>query len=89
MKKPKQDWRETTIVVEGRGTFPYDMLRYDSCCPARGADALIMMDTNSPARDSRTVRLRRYSGDATPATALRWASFGWSVQLDSAMGDVI
>lgn len=29
----------TVLKVEGRGTFPLDMLRYDACYPATGEDA--------------------------------------------------
>lgn len=92
MSKPKKEWRRTTIVVMGHGRFPYDMLRYDSCVPARGKDADVMADDNGPGQgrmDNREVRLHRYSGEATEATKDRWNSFGWGVIVDTAKGDVV
>jgi hypothetical protein len=92
MKKPKKEWRRTTIVVMGHGTFPYDMLRYDSCVPARGEDCCAMVDDNGPGRarmDDREVRLHRYSAEGTEATKDRWNSFGWGVIADTAKGDTV
>jgi len=75
--KPKKEFRMTLIEVRGRGRFPYDMLRYDNCVPFEGHNEI-------EKRDDRVIRLRRFSGDGTPATVGRWNSFGWAVMSDSA-----
>lgn len=60
--------------VTGRGAFPFDMLRYDSCFPATSADAAAL---DAVDYHTRTVELVL----ALPrmATFARWASFGWTV----------
>jgi hypothetical protein len=64
--------------VTGKGQFPLDMLRYDSCFPATPnavADLVIdPRDTNYS--KPRTVKI---SGCGKPTIA-RWASFGWTVE---------
>lgn len=63
--------------VQGRGNFPFDMLRYDSCCPDRSEDAAEMSGYDT---EVRTVRLRRFARDKKAGpTVERWRSFGWSV----------
>jgi len=79
MSKPKKEYRVTIVEVTGRGRFPFDMLRYDNCVPVEGINQLTE-------REERTIRLRRFSQDGTPATAARWNSFGWGVTRDSAKG---
>jgi hypothetical protein len=72
----------TDIVVTGRLSFPFDMLRYDSAWPATSTDAAILeqMTRNrggfyvAGRRKTATLNLRCY-GKPTPD---RWASFGWS-----------
>lgn len=61
-------------VVEGRGEFPLDMLRYDQSTFASELDSLTAGRWGEP----RAVRLRRYTGDRlwTPGQK-RWESFGW------------
>lgn len=66
----------TFLVVEGRGTFPLDMLRYDSCCPATETDT---SHVNGVVAEVRRVVLRRFSVSGQPATEGRWRSFGWRV----------
>jgi hypothetical protein len=81
MRKPKKEWRKTTIEVEGSGRFPFDMLRYDNC---------VVRDSSLiEGRERRTLILTRFSLDGGPATNGRWSSFGWHVRLDSAMGDLV
>jgi hypothetical protein len=63
------------FTVVGRGEFPYDMLRYDSCCPDRSEDASAMRDGVG----QRQVQLRRYAVNSGGPTVERWQSFGWSV----------
>lgn len=90
MLKPKKEFRMTRFTVRGQGCFPYDMLRYDSCCPDTGNDAAVMADDNGPGRariEPRTVTLRRYTADGIPAEAARWASFRWTVIADEGRGD--
>ncbi len=66
------------FTVEGRGAFPVDMLRYDSCYPSSSEDVLSMMIGPGDERylKSRKVTLRTDSGEVTPE---RWASFLWRV----------
>lgn len=72
-----------TFTVEGAGTFPIDMLRYDCCHPDRGEDAGAIEEY--PQRDRglstrRSVQLARITaGRGWQPTAGRWASFGWIV----------
>jgi len=63
--------------VTGRGRFPYDMLRYDSCWPADGESAASMaVDFGDPDyREYRSIKLRSYR----EPTIARWDSFIWSV----------
>jgi hypothetical protein len=62
-----------TFVVEGRGHFPDDMLRYDVCEYASVLDEGIAR--SSP--DRRRVKLTYDSKRVlTPA---RWQSFGWYI----------
>ncbi len=58
------------FTVEGRGDFPFDMLRYDCCWPARGEDAAALSDTGR-----RTVTLL----SSQEPTRGRWSSFLWGV----------
>jgi len=76
------------ILVEGRGNFPIDMLRYDNCVPITETDAGAI--TSRGKKRLRRVALRMYRGTAhSSATYMRWESFGWTV-LTSAytMGDL-
>lgn len=76
---------ETILVVEGRGHFPIDMLRYDSCFPRTGEDAgKISRITKVPfqlsyQREIQSIVLIRRSLNNLPATTERWESFGWRV----------
>lgn len=60
--------------VTGRGAFPFDMLRFDSCWPASGEDAA-KLDHDISSREHRSVKLRSYR----EPTVDRWSSFVWSV----------
>ena len=65
------------FIVEGKGSFPIDMLRYDHCYPSDMDSILALANRGS----SRRVTL----GTAHPTKALtgitpaRWESFGWRV----------
>lgn len=69
---------EWFLVVEGRGPFPVDMLRYDSAFPYREEDsskcALVY-------QKSRAIVLCRRGVNESEGTSARWASFGWTVVL--------
>lgn len=59
------------FYVQGRGQFPFDMLRRDRCFPATEADAGKLGERWT----WRTVELRTDLREFTPA---RWSSFGWT-----------
>lgn len=64
-----------SFMVEGRGAFPVDMLRYDRCHPRSSEDAANLLGT-----DKRIVELIKFveNKDQVP-TEGRWNSFGWNV----------
>ena len=63
--------------------FPIDMLRYDTCWPARQEDAseislsLSVRDTTE--LELKAIELRTEAPKAWKPTAARWQSFGWEV----------
>lgn len=59
--------RTIFFVVQGRGHFPDDMLRYDVCLPING---------NINGSGARRITLRTGQGRVTKQ---RWSSFGWTV----------
>jgi hypothetical protein len=67
---------ETKVfTVTGRGTFPLDMLRYDSCWPYSSEDVFKM---ESDAREQRSIRL--VTGSDHSPTIGRWNSFMWDAK---------
>lgn len=64
---------ETILVVRGSGDFPFDMLRYDHCFPAREDES-----SKLAGHEARTVVLIRRAV-SRGATIARWRSFGWDV----------
>ena len=70
--------RRMIFEVEGNGTFPYDMLRYDACHPRSQTDVVAMV-RNTSVRPVQLAAYVRYA-DAKP-TIDRWASFGWNCRL--------
>lgn len=63
-------------TVTGKGHFPFDMLRYDACWPARPECVMVLeFQPERPNMDARKVVLR---SDQAP-TRDRWSSFGWQV----------
>lgn len=71
-----------SFQVEGRGSFPLDMLRYDQCWPA-GPEDVAKMGLD---REQRTVKLNRATHHRLHGpTFERWRSFGWSVVPQSAV----
>jgi len=70
------------IVVEGMGSFPLDMLRYDNCIPAQEEEIhkLVMSSKDMPEyRERRQIELIRHAYNGEPPTNGRWQSFGWRV----------
>jgi hypothetical protein len=80
MQKPR--WTETQVTrkagpktrydyyVTGKGTFPFDMLRYDACWPASADDAAKLYPN---AENPRSILMRSYKQPEIE----RWSSFGW------------
>lgn len=73
-----------TFTVRGRGEFPLDMLRYDTCWPRRGEDVHRIEPSYATGEgdlSKREVNLAMYTpikrGPFT--TWERWNSFGWQV----------
>lgn len=68
------------FTVEGTGTFPFDMLRYDAAWPASSEDAIALDHENwrshPKAGDRYSVKLLSHGPAITPD---RWRSFGWTV----------
>jgi hypothetical protein len=66
--------------VTGKGEFPIDMLRYDSCWPLTSEDALkLVIEFGVPERGKmRSIRMGSYY----PPTIARWQSFLWSVGVE-------
>lgn len=66
------------FTVEGHGSFPMDMLRYDMCWPidAAAVDQLSMEPVNPDYFKTRQVKL---CSSCSRITINRWMSFGWKV----------
>lgn len=78
----KREYVATEVVVTGRGEIPLDMLRYDRCVVATGADVTAVADGQAN-RSVVKIHLVRFSPEGSKATAARWASFGWTVVSDT------
>jgi hypothetical protein len=66
------------FTVEGKGEFPFDILRYDQCWPKRESEdsvSLAPFERGSRFRETRQVTL---VGMSEPTDG-RWRSFGWRV----------
>jgi len=66
-------------VVQGRGSFPIDMLRYDQCWPVGGEDSVEIERSLHHERGPFTVNVRADSPAKEHWTPDRWRSFGWTV----------
>ena len=66
-----------TFTVQGRGDFPWDMLRYDKCWPATEAETnkLSILPQSEGYTKTREITLRGLVGP----TFARWRSFNWEV----------
>lgn len=70
--------------VQGSGTFPFDMLRYDGCYPESQDDVHRMLDSAYADPTLGTVRIVNLiqpvvAGFKKVVTVERWESFGWKV----------
>lgn len=68
--------RTCTFTVSGRGRFPYDMLRYDQCCPIFPNDASNIGRTDTGIDSQRDIQ---FNSTKNYPTVARWESFGWNV----------
>jgi hypothetical protein len=68
-----------TFTVEGSGSFPIDMLRYDACWPQseRYDTPAIQQDPFSEPKKRRRVVL--VTDNPSAPTVGRWESFTWKV----------
>jgi hypothetical protein len=66
------------FTVEGKGEFPFDMLRYDSCWPKRETEDVVVMAPHHRSSLLRELRQVTLVGIHEP-TEGRWSSFGWRV----------
>lgn len=79
-KETMKRYHEVELRVRGRGTFPFDMLRYDSACFATEFDTAAATQDQD---EERTICLRRFAADPGVITSseYRWRSYGWRVLL--------
>lgn len=66
-------WEYHHFVVEGRGEFPFDMLRHSEAWPA---DAESAFNLGNYSTQRRIMLIARNGRWVSPE---RWASFGWRV----------
>jgi len=67
------------LVVEGSGSFPFDMLRYDSAHPFEQTDSARMEHHR---HERRRIVVERRGVNATESSGeRRWESFGWKILL--------
>lgn len=80
MSTRKQKHHVMSFTVEGRGPFPFDMLRYDRAWPAdqMSVTKLATLAQEFGYRRVELVRAYPVGGDPNPAFE-RWASYGWRV----------
>ena len=78
MKATTIKYRVAPLRESGKGTLPFDMLRYDGAHPASETDSAIMEARMlGGTGDARPVELvAHYSGAPNDA---RWRSFNWHV----------
>jgi len=61
------------FIVQGKGGFPLDMLRYDYCYPMLESE---ISSLNNFLRDSTVISLKTEKRNITPK---RWESFCWKI----------
>ncbi len=81
---PSVKMHEFKFTVQGRGQFPFDMLRYDNCYPADPVSAGNMETAQLREASSTSFRdvtlLARHERKLWLPTFDRWKSFGWHVK---------
>lgn len=80
MIRPTRRTRHVNFTVEGGGTFPFDMLRYDACYPASERESPGLDWQGQPGLRQvtlvhRVLKDENLSNYPSP----RWPSFGWHV----------
>ena len=69
-----------SFTVEGTGSFPVDMLRYDMCWPKTEAHESVAIPNSFHERNiGAPWRITLVTVKDTAPTVDRWASFGWKV----------
>lgn len=63
--------------VNGMGSFPFDMLRYDSCWPYQETDSGVIEGRQHHERDASKTPVTIMG--VKPPTVARWQSFMWNV----------
>lgn len=72
---------EYTVV--GSGSFPMDMLRYDSSYPIRTKDCIEIVSTYLVNESKKSkIRLCHVGASGWKPTEERWESFGWKVEYE-------
>lgn len=71
----KPQFHGWTYIVEGSGSFPVDMLRYDWSAPFSELDSAGIAQSDG----KRRVKLVRFCRGEFSITQARWASFGWTL----------
>ena len=81
----------TTFKVEGKGEFPFDMLRYACAWPRSSADAF-KLSMREPS-NCRTINLDTDRGDRfgiSHRVIKRFRSYGWNViEIDGETDEVL
>ncbi len=76
----ERNTRVSYAIARGRSHFPFDMLRYDNCRPAREEDSRAMAyDSMCGPEGDRFVLLVKEHGTDNPWTTGRWKSQGWRI----------
>lgn len=68
-------------IITGRGKFPIDMLRYDSCYPASEMDSIKIMTSHEEYCKWSIRVAKRPINRQDDFTIARWESFGCNVEI--------
>ena len=78
MARTMQHWHRIEVI--GKGEFPIDMLRFDSCHPLYESDCTIIRHSlRDPLNEPQIVALGHWGPSSWTPTAKRWRSFHWAV----------
>ena len=81
-------WFNVKYTVAGSGSFPIDMLRYDTSFPEHETESLRLEDRNR-LQERREVDLVHRGEKEWSPTVGRWNSFGWGVVAIEAAVEVV